>query len=116
MVDFHQIAKNIKARKDAESLIELAGEQPVEFYRALAEIAASKLPSPVVKDDKVKPLTDIQAIKFESEPMPYGKHKGTSVGLTPCDYLEWFNEGDLFKQTLHRYLMSSRYKQRRESE
>jgi hypothetical protein len=105
-------AENIKARQEAESLVELAGEQPQRFWEILRDLAAEKLPAVPQPADRYPALTDVQAIRFEARPMPYGKHVGESVGEVPCDYLLFLTEGDEFSQMLRRYVKSGRFQDR----
>ena len=41
------VSQNIMARQEAESLIELAGDQPERFWETLRNLAAAKLPPAV---------------------------------------------------------------------
>jgi hypothetical protein len=106
------VADNIAARRAAEELAELAGEQPPRFWETLAAIAASKLPPVAPPLERHPPLTDQEAIRFEAMPMPYGKHAGDCVGEVPCDYLLFLTEGDEFSQRLKRYVKSKRFQER----
>lgn len=101
---------NIQARKDAEELVQLVGEQPARFWEVLRELAIAKLP------ERHPPMTEREAISFEAETMPYGKHAGSQVGIVGVDYLLFLTEGDEFSRQLKRYVKSNRFYNRQQTE
>lgn len=110
------VESNIKARQEAESLVELAGEQSARFWETLRDLAASKLPPVQPPIDRYPPLMEQEAVRFEALPMPYGKYAGETVGEVPCDYLLFLTEGDEFSQRLRRYVRSKRFQERQGDE
>ena len=106
------VSQNIMARQEAESLIELAGDQPERFWETLRNLAAAKLPPVPPPIDRYPPMDETEAIRFEASPVPYGKHSGEQVGMVPCDYLLFLTEGDMFSQRLRRYVKSKRFQER----
>lgn len=112
------IATNIKARESAEKLMEFvvdeAGMQPPRFWEVFAALVAEKLPPKPATVDRHTALTEAQAIWFEAQPMPYGKHAGEQVGCVPCDYLLYLTEGDDFGRLIRRYVKSKRFAERQE--
>lgn len=112
MSDILALAASIAARKDAEALFALAGEQPPRFWEVLAGLVNAKLPPPPAPVDRYPPMTEQEAIRFEAELLPYGKHAGTSVGLVDVGYLLFLTEGDEFSKRLRRYVKSQRFQLR----
>lgn len=108
------IQENMRARQEAEAIVELAGEQPARFWETLRDLAVAKLPPVAQPTDRHPPLTDEEAIRFEAMPLPYGKHKDETVGEVPCGYLLFLTEGDEFSQRLRRYVKSRRFAERQE--
>lgn len=114
MPDIIELAANIAARKEAEALVELAGEQPRRFWEVLAELAVSKLPPKPVLPERDPPMTEQEALYFEEQSMPYGKHQGGLVGMVEPSYLLFLTEGDAFSKKLRRYVKSKRFQDRQE--
>lgn len=108
------VAANITARQEAEALLSLAGEQSQRFWEIVADYAASKLPPKPVPVDRYPPMTEQEAMHFEEESMPYGKHQGGLVGMIDVDYLLFLTEGDEFSKRLKRYVKSKRFQDRQE--
>lgn len=100
---------NIKCRQDAETVAELAGNQPQRFWEVLKGICDGKLPKPTPAPERWPPLSQAEALRFEATPMPYGKYQGQPVGEIPTDYLLFLTEGDEFSQRLKRYVKSPRF-------
>lgn len=108
------VQANIDARRAAEELADLAGEQPPRFWEVLAEIAAAKLPPKPVPVDRYPAMTEQEASRFEGEVMPYGINRGMTVGEVGCSYLLFLTEGDEFSKKLRRYVKSKRFSDRQE--
>ena len=112
----NDLATNIIARKDAEALLELAGDQPQRFWEVIAERAASHLPPKPQPVDRLPAMTDQEATTFEAEMMPYGKYAGNEVGVIEPSYILFLTEGDEFSKKLKRYVKSKRFADRQEQE
>jgi hypothetical protein len=112
MSDILTLAATIAARQDAEALFSLAGEQPPRFWEVLAGLVNTKLPPKPAQVDRNPPMNDQEAIRFEAEPLPYGKHAGTLVGVVDVGYLLFLTEGDEFSKRLRRYVKSQRFQSR----
>ena len=108
------ILANVEARKTVTALLELAGEQPEKFWRLLIEVVSEKLPPKPTPVARHPPMTEQEAIHFESGTMPYGKHEGRLVGCVEPDYLLFLTEGDEFSKRLRRYVKSKRFQDRQE--
>jgi len=100
------VAANIKARQEAEALVDLAGEQPPRFWETLRDMSLAKLPPVPAPIDRHPPMDESAALRFERGVMPYGKHAGERIDEVPCDYLIFLTEGDEFSQQLRRYVKS----------
>jgi uncharacterized protein (DUF3820 family) len=109
-MDFEKIRQNMKARKEAEELVELAGEQPIRFWEALRDIIQEKLPKVEVALEKK--MGNIAARRFEDEKMPYGAHAGKTFGEIPTDYLVFLAEGNELTKKIQLYIKSDLFKQR----
>ena len=109
MMDVLEMAAAINARKEAEALLELAGEQPQRFWEVIAAAAISKLPPRPLPPDRYPPMSEQEAIRFENESLPYGKHAGRPVGEVEFSYLLFLTEGDEFSKKLRRYVKSERF-------
>jgi hypothetical protein len=106
------ISENIAAREAANEYVELAGEQPQRFWEVVAELAGGKLPPRPQPVDRLPPMTEQEATRFESEAMPYGKHAGIEVGIVDPSYILFLTEGDEFSKKLKRYVKSRRFAER----
>lgn len=107
-----QIKRSMQLRKQAEALIELAGEQPPRFWELLLGLVKEKLPP----NDELQPMTTEEALAFEKESMPWGTHKNIPIGMIPTSYLIWFVDGDNFGLQIKRYVQSIRFGRRQETE
>jgi hypothetical protein len=109
------LEQNISARREAESLVDLAGEQSPRFWEVLAELAAAKLPPTPPPYDPFAPMNEQEAIRFEATAMPFGNYVGNEIGTLDCGYIGWLAEND-FAIKLRRYVKSERFKVRQENE
>ena len=108
------ITDNIQARKDAEEIFAFIGDKPARFWETLFALAADKLPKAPEQVDRFPPMTEQEAIHFESQSVPYGKYAFTEVGCVPPDYLLFLTEGDEWSKRLKRYVKSKRFQDRQE--
>lgn len=108
------LATNIRARKEAEEVVALCGNQPQRFWEALRSMCESRLPPEPAAVEKFPAMNEVQARAFEDETMPYGKFKGDAVGIVRCDYLLFLAEGDEFSQRLKCYVKSRLFSERQE--
>jgi hypothetical protein len=115
MTPTNTIQTNIAARHEAETLLELVGEQPPRFWEVLAELATSKLPPKPAPIDPFAPMDDQEAIRFEAKEMPYGSYAGTAIGEVSCQYIGFIAEND-FAIKLRRYVKSRRFLDRQDQE
>lgn len=58
----------------------------------------------------IEAMTDEESRKFDSEIMPFGKHKGSKISEIPLQYLVWLSEQPNFNNKLTAYLQSPRIK------
>lgn len=107
---------NIASRQLAESLIDLAGDQPQRFWETLVQLAEDKLPPKPVAVDPCPPMDDKEAANFERWIMPYGKHGGKPLGDIPIGYMLWLTEGDEVVKNARRYVRSKRFSERQDAE
>lgn len=103
------VQDNVQARKDATEIVEMIGTQSAAFWALLATMADAKLPRAPQTVEHNPPMTEQEAIRFEADEIPFGKHKGTQVGEVPVDYLLWMTEGNEFDKALRRYVRSKRF-------
>jgi len=114
-----QIQRNIRARKEAEAVLDLAQESfditlmdSSRFWQVIADYAAEKINKHVV--DNVDEMMEVQALAFEKTEMPYGKYAGIQVGniaKRDNEYLPWIAENS-FATDLKRYLRSKHYRKK----
>lgn len=106
------IEANIAARRGAEEMISLMGQQPLRFWEVLIELATAKLPPKPSPVDPLPALTEGEAIYFERTELPYGKFAGQTVGCVDPAYLLFLTEGDVFAKNLRRYVKPKRFAER----
>ena len=109
------LAANIAARREAEEILELIGEKPVRFWRALAFQVKAKLP-PEPEPEQPELMSEEQALRFERTRVPYGKYQDCDVDMVPTEYLCWLIDGNEFTNNLRRYLKTERFKRRQADE
>jgi hypothetical protein len=115
------IAENIAARKAAEELAELLGEEAIKhgdsdhFWEVIARILPSKYRP--TKQEAIGPaMTDEESREFEMRPMPFGTHMNKQIRIVPLDYLLWLEEQPDFRRDLNRYLRNPQIQALQESE
>lgn len=93
---------------------ELAGRDPMEqriIANRVREAIDDWCKPQEVPPQPVQPMTDAEAIRFESEPMEFGKYNGIPVKDVPLDYLAWVADaGRRSWRQIHAYLQSNRVK------
>ena len=116
MIDQSKLELKVKARKAAEAAIQLL-EESVDgdvshFWRIIRDFSLIKAPLRP-HEVLVVPMTDVEAGRFEIEPMPYGEYKGQYVGSVPMKrldyYVSWEND---FQKNLKRYMANEKVKAR----
>jgi len=110
------LASNIRARKEAEEVVDMCGNQPQRFWEALKECCESRLPEPERPVDPYPPMDDKEAANFERWIMPYGKYGGKEIGEIPVGYMCWLTEGDAVVKNARRYVRSKRFSERQDQE
>lgn len=110
------LERNIACRREAEAVIELAGQQPARFWETLIQLAEERLPPKPVPVDPYPPMADDEAAKFERWVMPYGKHGGKPMGDIPVGYMCWLTDGDDVVKAARRYVRSKRFSERQDAE
>ncbi len=111
------LADNIAARNRAEHIIDLIGDETPRFWQELARLAGEQLPKveQPAEVDPLAPMDETEAIKFERQPLDFGKHAGQEIGVVPCGYIGWLAEND-FAIRLRRYVKSARFERRQREE
>ena len=110
------LSDNVQARKDAAEIIEFIGDKSVKFWTVLGAMVHDKIPKVPDAVERHPPMTEQEAIQFEAEDIPFGKHKGNAVGEVPVDYILWLTEGNEFDKDLRRYVRSKRFQMRQEDD
>jgi len=110
------LASNIRARKEAEEVVDMCGNQPQRFWEALRSMCEARLPPEPTPVDPYPPMDDKEAANFERREMPYGKYVGKAMGEIPVSYMCWLVEGDAMVKAARRYVRSKRFSERQDQE
>jgi hypothetical protein len=116
--DLGSIKKNIRLRRGAEEVHELAeticqeggwkdGEVQ-RFWEELGKLVALHLPDRG-SDSRFREMAEDEAKRFGQEQMPFGEFAGMQVDQVPLERLQWY-ANQTFTDDLRRYLDSDRVK------
>jgi hypothetical protein len=109
------IEANMKARGDAEQMIDLCGEQTERFWEHMAAMAVERCGKKlvaIVRTDEAR-MTDAEASQFERTIVPFGKYAGEPVSEVPIAYWTYVTESE-FNRQLVRYMRSDAYQRRQD--
>ena len=92
-------------------------DRQIIYSRVRRALAEHPLAPPVEKPlPGMEPMTDVEARTFEFRLMPWGTHKGRSIGDVPIRDLCWLADPNEFIGKIRRYLKSRIGRQRIETE
>ena len=115
-MDTKAVGDRIAARKKADEVIEICDgetfamtdDQRHKFWETIRKTAEKEAPRPPDPPKPIEPFSDERAKLFEGEVMPWGKHRGSTIGTIAAidpGYLLWLqDQPDEFKDNLKRYL------------
>jgi hypothetical protein len=117
------IPENVAARKSAKLCMSLVVEESVKHPEALMVFwkeIYTQIPSKIVSKfaistPEIKPFTDIEAKRFETQTFPYGQYNGVKISDIPLDYLDWIVDNSELSLKIKRYLLSKRVTDERRS-
>lgn len=112
------VGENIRARKDADEVIELINDMAAGFFQdarvwfieLIRDDLVERYPLPKQDGPAFEPMNDEEAILFGKMFMPWGKHRGMPIDNVPMEYLDWILRQDdgVFITKLNRYMASRR--------
>ena len=116
-----RIQANIDASAAAESAFEFIESEwqnvPPRFWERLQKLIAAKLPAraPATASED---MSHVDAMRFEQQTMPRGRHALEIIAEVPCEYLAWWADSSLddFTKTLRKYVRSARFRERERME
>lgn len=117
----------MNAAEQVVVVIELAAEPLVGMIPKARQVYLSKIVAwakahpdwkgdPATAPEPMKPMGDAEARMFEAVVMPYGAHKGVSIGEVPISYFDYVFDPSEFTKKLKRYYNSDHAARRRELE
>ena len=112
-IEDRRLKARVDARKEAKEIIDLACSeaQPMAhdnrnvFWGMIRDQALEMAPLPEQKPQVVKarPMTNLEARKFEKQTCPFGQYATQRIAGVPLDYLRWLSD-QTFVDDLRRYL------------
>jgi len=99
-----EILANKRAREDALAMLEPHKD---EIRQRFWEIVLDRVKAKLSTRKTDQPMSEAEAIEFESEPVTFGVHRGKCVGQVPIAYWDWLRRSE-FNVSLARYIASDR--------